>query len=387
MPTLTLRNLATPYPNRRAATVLKRRLVEELVSTRPDAGARLPSHSELAEQTGLSGSTIRRALRELYQEGWLDWRVGQGTFVGPRVALAVGPRLASESAAAAAVSPRADGRVATRRRVAVLVRHFGDLEHDWYTPAVLRGLDGEAERLGLGIELIGERDGDLAAAVRRLSSDPPDVLAFAEPDARQVPLIHEAAKLGVRCVRVGDGIDVDLPTVVQDDAQGARLATDHLLARGHRRIGLIQWSLPYAWVFRRRAGHHDALRAAGVEVDQNLTLWLDADRHRWSPDEVADHLRRTGVTAVVVGCGKPLHLIGDLVKAGRVAVPGGLSVVAFDQYPELAGWLGGIAPTTLALPLEEMGAALARLAAGVEQRGRVEIACRLVEGASVAGVT
>ena len=60
-----------------------------------------------------------------------------------------------------------------------------------------------------------------------------------------------------------------LPHVVIDDVDGGRLATEHLLAKGHRRIGFIGDLAENPFGFtsseRRRHGYELALRAAGIE--------------------------------------------------------------------------------------------------------------------------
>jgi LacI family repressor for deo operon, udp, cdd, tsx, nupC, and nupG len=59
-----------------------------------------------------------------------------------------------------------------------------------------------------------------------------------------------------------------------DDILGARRAVEHLLALGHRRIGLIGGDtddpMRFTPPLRRRDGYRDALRAAGIEPDPTL---------------------------------------------------------------------------------------------------------------------
>ncbi|MCT9933722.1 substrate-binding domain-containing protein [Planotetraspora sp. A-T 1434] len=52
-----------------------------------------------------------------------------------------------------------------------------------------------------------------------------------------------------------------------DADSGGRIATEHLVAYGHRRIALISDSDPLSSVHARAEGHRTALRAAGVAVD------------------------------------------------------------------------------------------------------------------------
>lgn len=59
-----------------------------------------------------------------------------------------------------------------------------------------------------------------------------------------------------------------------DDVEAARQAVEHLLALGHRRIGLIGGDthdpMRFTPPLHRRDGYRDALRAAGIEPDPSL---------------------------------------------------------------------------------------------------------------------
>lgn len=60
------------------------------------------------------------------------------------------------------------------------------------------------------------------------------------------------------------------PYVDADNEQAAFLATQHLIARGHRRIALISPPLVYTYALQRRRGYWAALQQAGLPVDPAL---------------------------------------------------------------------------------------------------------------------
>ena len=70
-------------------------------------------------------------------------------------------------------------------------------------------------------------------------------------------------------------LDEGIPVVSAAHAAGARAATEHLLALGHRRIGAITG--PPEWIAStdRLNGYHGALAAAGVMPDPALVAVSD----------------------------------------------------------------------------------------------------------------
>ncbi len=71
--------------------------------------------------------------------------------------------------------------------------------------------------------------------------------------------------------RVPTGLDrADVVTL--DDVRGGRVATEHLLARGHRRIALISDDDKLSSVHDRAGGYRAALDAAGVPLDETLVV-------------------------------------------------------------------------------------------------------------------
>jgi LacI family transcriptional regulator/LacI family repressor for deo operon, udp, cdd, tsx, nupC, and nupG len=122
-----------------------------------------------------------------------------------------------------------------------------------------------------------------------------------------------------------------LHSVAVDDLQGARLAIEHLLALGHRRIGYIGATDRPKSNGRRLAGYRAALAQCGLICDPALVLssatGSDIERGRVG----LESFLAAGVTAVF--CYNDLMAIGLLLACHqhRVAVPQELSVVGFDD--------------------------------------------------------
>jgi len=142
-----------------------------------------------------------------------------------------------------------------------------------------------------------------------------------------------------------------LPAILSDNRAGGRLAAEHVLDLGHRRIGHISAPSRNAAAGERLAGIRDAIR--GVP-EAELAL-VDGDGTVEGGEEATRLLldRRPDPTAIL--CYNDLTAIGvvrALRERGR-RVPADVSVVGYDDIP-FSAWLEP-ALTTIAQDTSEMG--------------------------------
>jgi DNA-binding LacI/PurR family transcriptional regulator len=147
-----------------------------------------------------------------------------------------------------------------------------------------------------------------------------------------------------------------LPHVVIDDVRGGELATEHLLAKGHRRIGFIG-DLPenpfgFTSSERRREGFRRALRRAGIDPVDDLERLGDHGRQRALA--LADDLLARDDRPTAVFAASDIQAVGVIqaCEARRLRVPDDIAVIGFDDV-EMAAILG---LTTVRQPLRESGA-------------------------------
>jgi DNA-binding LacI/PurR family transcriptional regulator len=145
---------------------------------------------------------------------------------------------------------------------------------------------------------------------------------------------------------------------------GGRLATGHLLALGHRRIGFVgdtahrisATHLGFSSSQHRLSGYRQALAAAGVGYDAGLVR-----RGPFGPanaETLAAGLLALPDRPSAIFAASDTQAMGVLTAADRcgIAVPGQLSVIGFDDI-ESAALLG---LSTVRQPLENSGAEGAR---------------------------
>ena len=91
-------------PGRALARQLYEVLRERILDARLPSGARLPASRDLAGVLGISRNTVTRALDQLYAEGYIQGRVGDGTYVADLATISpVTPNTADSPAPSAAV--------------------------------------------------------------------------------------------------------------------------------------------------------------------------------------------------------------------------------------------------------------------------------------------
>jgi DNA-binding LacI/PurR family transcriptional regulator len=212
------------------------------------------------------------------------------------------------------------------------------------------------------VDTIEQRDHHLAALTTRQRADGVIVVSL-RLSAMQLAGFRQA---GVPLVTV-DASAPGVPQTVTDDVAGGRLATGHLLALGHRRIGFVgdtmrgaaaasRLGLGFVTSQHRLTGYRQALAAAGLRYDPALV--------RRGPHGPAN---AEALTADLLALPEPPSAIfaasdtqamGVLTAADRcgMAVPGQLSVIGFDDV-ESAALLG---LSTVHQPLADSGAQGAR---------------------------
>jgi DNA-binding LacI/PurR family transcriptional regulator len=189
---------------------------------------------------------------------------------------------------------------------------------------------------------------------------------------------------GLPVVVIDSSARYEYPVVDTDQAQGAALATRHLLDLGHDTVWHIAGPPQSYAAERRQKSWRATLEQAGREVPPVLT-------GDWSAQSGYDHGLRLAanpsVTAVFAANDQmALGLLRALHEKGR-AVPADVSVVGFDDMDEAAHFWPPL--TTVRQSFEAVGrhavaALLAEIATDVRAAAQVSVPTELVVRASTA---
>jgi LacI family transcriptional regulator len=151
---------------------------------------------------------------------------------------------------------------------------------------------------------------------------------------------------------IGESVDHPLvDRVIPADGEGSRAATDHLIARGSRRLGMIKG--PQGAGVSRFEGYCAALQSAGRPLVPQLTVHGNWTRASGRSAMLRLMKRRTRPDAVF--CANDLMAIGalDATRELGLAVPEDVALVGFDDID--AASLVSPALSTVANPAYEAG--------------------------------
>jgi len=227
-----------------------------------------------------------------------------------------------------------------------IVRGIQDrLEEAAYTP-LIANTDNDTDRERADFEAMRARhvDGLITATARRDRGLPPGLEDVEMP----IVLVNRRLEDGGR------------PSVVADDRAGVALAVEHLASLGHRRIAHLAGPQELSTGHLRLDGFHQAMAAAGLEVDPDLVLigsaFVESEGERLC-NELLE--RAPDVTAIFAG--NDLMAIGcyDVFVERGINCPGDVSVVGYNDMP-FVGWFDPPL-TTVHLPHYKIGACAADL--------------------------
>ena len=279
------------------------------------AGQPIPSERDLSSSRGVSRTTVRRAIQMLVEEGVLQRVPGSGTYVrhsGPPIAEAP-----QEHATLGLIVP------------SLANPYFGELA---------TAIERESTRTGYQL-LIGQSN--LTGR-----SEAPYLARYAENAAvkgvitiatgNEIPeasyrQVAQAGKPFLFVVRGAETVGAD--SISTDHVGGARALVEHLIGLGHRRIAYIGDARVRGP--RHYQGYREALREAGISLDPQLDVKIDADDIEQIGEQGVRMLleRKTPFTAIFAQI--DLMAIGVLraLRGAGLRVPDDVSLVGFDNIP------------------------------------------------------
>jgi DNA-binding LacI/PurR family transcriptional regulator len=223
---------------------------------------------------------------------------------------------------------------------------------------VISVLDEEGyDTVVFNVETAKQRDRHVTGLASQHRAD--GIIAVSLPLAKEQTETFKAAGLPVVIV------DTDTPGTsrfVIDNVDGGRLATNHLLGLGHRRIAFVGDSgdpaLGFSSSDHRLRGYRAALRDAGVHTDEDLVRITDGPRCADDGVSAAEALiaNKQPPTAIFAASDVQAMRVLHVVEQRGLRVPDDISLIGFDDIEAAA--LARL--STVRQPLHESGVLAAR---------------------------
>ena len=295
-------------------------------------GQKLPSENELADSTGYSRQTVRHAIGILENEGFLSRVRGSGTFVR-----------------------NPEPQRVTSRNIAVVTTYIGE----YIFPAILHGIEEVLSENGYTTMLSATHnrvDNERRILLDFMQKPIDGMIVEGTKTALPNPNIDLYAHLKEVSIPVvfinGYYPELKKPIyVVADDRAGGQAVCEELLKKGHRRIAGIFKSDDIQG-HRRYAGFADALRGAGIQLNDDHVLWYTTENR---DDLMSVFAMRTLQDCTAVVCYNDelaLQLI-NILQEGGVAVPKDIEIVSFDN--STLAQLSAVKFLSMTNPKEQLG--------------------------------
>ncbi len=264
-----------------------------------------------------------------------------------------------EAASELGYVPDAAARALVRRQTytlaLVIIRESSHLASDAFLPMVMQGLIQVVRPAGfrLLLEPVARADTpDLYLSLVKARHI--DGILLSGPRSDDVQLM-ELIESGFPVVLLGQLPGSGACSVDIDNRRAARMAVDHLIAQGHRRIGCItNGPLIYTSSAARLDGYKDALADHGLSYDPALVR-----AGAFGPESG----RAAALDLLSGGNGRPtaLFVASDVVAMGAISaiheldlnIPHEVALVGFDDVPFARYLVPSL--TTVRLPAFELG--------------------------------
>lgn len=270
--------------------------------------SRLPGERDLAENLGVSYTTVRRAIAEMVEADLLERRPNKGTFVCAH---------------------------GSRRLATVTVNLIYPLNQSGFGEQFLHYSLSGLKKRGWHHHLIHLQSGREHATLRALESGEPALVMASEEglDNRFSAALRAA---GGNVVLIGNRLsESNVASIMADDAQAMRLLIGHLQGAGHRNIALVS-KRPQHTVDQHQIATWKACCAAYAspkELQQRLItveVQSEVPEAISTRDEVRRYLDSPDADATALVCltdTSTLAAMAACLDAGR-AVPAQMSIVA-----------------------------------------------------------
>ena len=291
---------------------------------------KIPTEEELVQLTGLARATIRQAIQNLVNMGFLTRKKGLGTFV--------------------TVPETKTNKHAT---IGIIIPDI----RSGYAPELARGAEDEASKNKHSLILCCTDDLFIKAefhANRLIENSVSGVIYVptASTDANNRLIVEKFLEKNIPIV-LADRIlpNLELDYVTTDNYDGAHKITSYLISKGHKKIAVVYSNL-FSTERLRFMGYKKALEDYRIPFDASLVVshsgpFIDEHFVRYAHSLLKS---KKNFTAIFAGHDRIALVFYSVAKELGISIPEDISIVGYDDLNYRT-----ISLTTIHQPIYEMG--------------------------------
>lgn len=299
---------------------------------------KLTTLKDVASKAGVSPGTVSRVLTNCHNA-----RVSEAT---RKKIFSVAKRLQYK--------PNAMARGLRVRQSFALTMYVPNIGNPVF-PEIIKGAEDAARERGYSLFLshLDERTVQKKLYAQVVQEGRVDGLVMATA-LLEDEVVEELERLGLPFVMVNRRTMTASHYVAINDAAGARLAVEHLVCLGHRRIACLCGPLMFDTVLRRLQGYRQTLHEYDIPYDSSLVEECNWQSWTDGAEAMSRLLSRTRDFSAVFA-GNLMSAVSALtfLRQAGYKVPGDVSLIGFHDAP----FAEAIDPplTVVKMPLYEMG--------------------------------
>lgn len=305
---------------------------------------KIGTENELMNQFGVSRHTVRVAIGDLVNEGWLYREQGAGTFCADRTS-----------------STKKSYDV--QKRIAIITTYISD----YIFPSIIRGAESVFSEQGFQVSLFStnnnhENEKRVLETILSQNFDgviiEPTKSAFTNPN---INYYFNLERLNIPYLMINAFYEeLDPLCYIMDDVMGGYVQTEHLIKLGHKNIMCFFQTDDIQGV-KRMKGYIKAHRNYGITIDPKNIVTYNSEQKTEKPREMLNEiiLQNERPTALVCYNDELALSLLDVLRENHLSVPKDISIVGYDD--SLLAQASEVKLTTIKHPKNDMGVTAAKM--------------------------
>lgn len=322
--------------------MVKNEIKQWILDNEYPIGSKIPSESKIQKIYKVSRHTVRLAISELVNEGYLQKRQGAGTFVSNHFT---------------------NGQMNATKTIGLITTYVSE----YIFPSIIRGVESElsqeqyslmlsstqnnVEKEKISLETMLQQNVDgLIIEPTQSSYLNPNLNYYLQIVQNKIPLLMLHAKYE----------ELDVPVIAMDDVQAGKIATDYLIDLEHEEIAIIT-KMDDQQGKKRLKGYINSLNENDLSFENGFLITYDTESMEKIGDKITKLIQsaKTPTAFICYNDQVAVILIQKLLSLGK-RVPDDFSVVSIDNS-YLSSTLPSIKLTSVNHPKDEMGKMAARM--------------------------